>query len=106
MRGTETVTVIRSSGGFDHNGDPVGAVDEHDLTNCIVWPRTSTENAERGIVPLSGYNIWSPPGVDVKATDKIRVRDEINEVEGVPADHRKLSGRRWGVLVVTKRVGA
>lgn len=105
MRGTETVTVIRPAG-RDENGDPTGVPVEHDLENCIVWPRTTSEDNDRGIVPISGYNIWAPAGSDVLATDQIRVRDEVNQVEGVPADHRKLSGRRWGVLVVTERVGA
>jgi hypothetical protein len=103
MRGTETVTVLRQQ--YDHNGDPVGPPVESSIENCIIWPRTSTENDARGIVPISGLAAWMPAGADIRSDDTARVRGEIYQVEGVPARHRKFSGRAWGVLVAFERVG-
>lgn len=104
MRGKETLTILRAPG-RDYNGDPIGDVEEIEIKNCLVWARTSTEDDERGIVPISGLGAWLPAGTEILASDRVRARGEEYEVEGVPADHRKFSGKPWGVQIALERVG-
>lgn len=103
MRGTEVVTVLRQQ--RDENGDLTGTVTETELANCLVWPRSTTEDNERGIVPISGYGVWVQGEPDVRADDRVEARGEVYQVEGVPARHRKFSGAQWGTLFMLERVG-
>lgn len=105
MRGTETIKVVRP-GGTDWRGDPVGTPTEHTVKGCVIWPRTSTEDNTRGEVIIDGYNVFTPPDPDIEATDQIEARGELWEVEGRPGDYRTAGGRKKGVWVILKRVGA
>ena len=105
-RGTETVEVRRRPT-KDPMGDPVPGEKVGDLTACIIWPRSSSEQAERGTVSIEGFNVWAPApyAVTPKATDVVVVRGEEHEVEGVPGDWRTKRGRQQGLLFQTKRYG-
>lgn len=103
-QGRESITIQHYGppddfGGRQPEGDPV------QVGGCHIWPRTSTENADRGVVVISGLNVFVPPGVDVRPTDRITARDKEYDVEGEPGDYRR-SGRAIGLLVVLKKVGS
>jgi hypothetical protein len=105
-KGSELVSVQRqattNSDGDKTPGEMVGV-----LRRCIVMPRASSENAERGIVSISGYSIWCPAPIpfEVKATDVIVVRGHEQGVEGVVGDWRNKKGKPMGILFQTKGYG-
>ena len=105
-KGSELITVQRqptvNSDGDKTPGEVVGV-----LKHCIVMPRASSENAERGIVSISGYSVWcpAPVNIDVKGSDVIVVRGHEHGVEGVVGDWRDKRGRRLGLLFQTKGYG-
>lgn len=106
MRGAETVHVKRP-GELDWQGDPVGPPAEFDVTNCQLWPRTSTEDSDSGRVIIDGWNLYVPPRSPntIFATDTVTVRGEEFNVVGVPGRY-DLKGRDKGMIVVLERVGA
>ena len=105
-QGTETVVVRRAST-RNRNGDRVLGEVVGELTRCIIWPRSSTETANRGIVAIDGHNVWAPSPVtlDVRATDEVEVRGETYQIEGKPGDWRKPNGIEQGLLFQTKQYG-
>jgi hypothetical protein len=76
-----------------------------DLTRCIVWPRSSTEDANRGRVGIDGYHIWAPDPqvVTPEATDVVEVRGETHNIEGRPGDWRNKRGKKKGLLFEVSR---
>jgi uncharacterized protein YfaP (DUF2135 family) len=105
-RGTETVE-IRRAPTKDRFGDIVPGAKVGDLKNCIVWPRSSSENSDRGIISIDGHHVWAPDPVDFdfSAEDVAVVRGNEEQVEGTPGDWRKASGTKLGILFETKRYG-
>lgn len=106
MRGAETITVKRADQ-VDWQGDPVGAPTEFEIPFCQVWPRSSTEDSDRGRVIIEGWNVYIPPrsANTVYATDTVVVRGEEFTVDGVPGAY-DLKGKDKGMLVVLRRVGS
>jgi hypothetical protein len=105
-KGSELVSVQRqpttNSDGDKAPGEMVGV-----LKRCIVMPRASRENAERGIVSIEGYTVWAPAPIDieVRASDVIVVRGKEYGVDGVVGDWRNRRGKFVGLLFQTTRYG-
>lgn len=96
---TETITRIRPAE-KDGFGDPVpGSGGELDLTGCLFAPGPSAEMLNgANQVDVDG-TVYTPPGADVLATDRLRIRGDEYEVVGRP--------RNWGkagVEIVVKLV--
>lgn len=105
MRGTETVLVFRAARADSlDDTDDSSTEPDHEVPNCIIWPRTSTEEG-KGEVVIEGLNVFTPAGADVLASDTVEARGERYDVDGVPGDYR-LRGRQRGLLVVLKRLGS
>lgn len=93
--------MVPGSPGTDAYGDPLPAAgDPRPVSGCLVaWTtRGSSEPAERG---RSGVTtdvvVHFPAGTAVAHGDRIRVRGELYDVEGVPGDWQVgvvVSGRR------------
>lgn len=103
-RGTETVTILRP-GAEDQFGQPGPDDAPRDVPQCIVFPRTSTEDHDRGEVVITGLGVAMPPGTDIKATDRVVARGQTWEVEGQPGDYRSKGGRAKNILVFLKTGG-
>ena len=105
MRGTEVVKVYRQAKADSlDDTDTSASTPDHEVPNCLIWPRTSTEEG-KGEVVIEGLNVFTPPGADVLASDIVEARGERYDVDGVPGDYR-LRGRQRGLLVVLKRLGS
>lgn len=104
-RGNETVVISRAPT-IDRLGDKVPGSVVGSLTSCIVWPRESTEDANRGVIILDGYTVWAPApiAIEVRATDTVALRGKDWNIEGVPGDFRK-NGRKLGLMLMLKRSG-
>jgi hypothetical protein len=102
----ETVTVVRPPG-RDRYGDPLpGSATEVDYDGCAWWPRTSTEVAVGQNTLIEGIDVFFPDsGTDVRATDRLRLRGVLYDVEGDPGEWRsELTGTEAGTQVSAKRV--
>lgn len=105
-KGKETV-VVRRQATKDRYGNRVPGAVVGELKRCLVYPRASTENAERGTVAIDGQNVWAPVPIriEVLATDEVEVRGELQSIEGKPGDWHK-NGKRLGLLFQTMKYGA
>ncbi|MFB7647130.1 hypothetical protein ACFC0S_16760 [Streptomyces sp. NPDC056084] len=90
----ETITIVRTgtSPGRDKYGQPLpGPVTETAVPGCVVTPRP--ENVRIGAAPqqgrdtvITGWNVYAPPGTDIRTTDRLRIRGGLWEVTGETAD--------------------
>lgn len=81
---TETITVVRPAG-KDPFGDPLPDPDvEFDVTGCLFAPGNSQELLVGQNTVVADAAVYGPAGVDVKATDKVRVRGDLYDVFGQP----------------------
>lgn len=105
-KGSELVSVQRqATTNSDEDkvpGEMVGV-----LKNCIVMPRASSENADRGIRSIAGYTVFAPApvAIEVRATDVIIVRGKEHGVDGVVGDWRNRRGKFVGLLFQTTGYG-
>jgi hypothetical protein len=104
MRGSETVVLVKL-GPPDRFGQRT-ETERIDVTGCVIWPRQRGDAAEQGAVIIEGLNVFMPPGTDPTAVDRIEARGKSYEIEGVPGDYRNTGGRKLGLQVVLRRVGA
>lgn len=110
----ETVTVVRTgaSPGRDQYGQPIpGPVTEIPIRGCVVTPRS--ENIRIGSPPqqardtvITGWNVYAPPGTDIRTTDRLRIRGSLWEVTGETADwgRNPFSGTHGPVEVTADRI--
>lgn len=87
---TETVWRLRPPA-KDAFGDRVaGATDELEISGCLFAPAGSTESAPGSFANTvdSPATVYTPPGIDVLPTDKLRIRGQLYEVLGEP--------QQWG----------
>ena len=103
---TETVVRLRPgttenrSGGVDLDWSTPGTLT---ITGCLIEPRMEGENAEQGRQGrVIGWNVYAPDGVDVEATDRLRVRGIDYDVDGQPEDWS--GGWEWkpGTVIKTR----
>ncbi len=99
MADSEQIQVITPAK-TDQNGDPIGTDGAPRNVEAVVWPRTSTENADRGVVIIQGLNMKLPAGDPITAFDLVTARGEDWDVDGVPGVYPNKA-----VLVVLKKVG-
>ncbi len=105
----ETV-VLHTTGPTTHDeyGNDVLTTVETKVAGVAVWPRTSgttdTEDGANRLV-ISGLVALFPPGIAVKATDRVWARGAMYEVEGEPGQWRSyLTGTEAGTQVALRRV--
>lgn len=101
--GIETVTRLRApaaAGRFGATGTPL----EQDIPDCTIIPRTSSEDTQDGDTVIIGLTLVAPPLTDLVATDHVRVRGLVYEIEGDPGDYRTKRGKAKAVIAALRRV--
>ncbi|MWA08734.1 hypothetical protein [Streptomyces sp. BA2] len=104
----DTVTILRpgpSTSQDIYGNDVPGAVAEIPVPGCAVAPRDGTGSATNEIVGdrdtvISGLTLYAPFGTDIRATDRVRVGDDIYEVEGHVGSFRSPFSGSTGPVVV------
>jgi hypothetical protein len=103
MRGRETVGVKRKTEDWQGDGqwELVG-----ELKQCQLWPRSSTEQSDRGRINIEGWNVYAPPGQTVIPTagDALVIRGEELQIVGSPAEW-DMKSRDKGMTLVASRTG-
>lgn len=100
---TERVSRLRKQqAGEDRYGDPIFEEVESALPRALFAPGGVSEPVEPGRAPVvtEPTLYWRRQRPDVRASDRIKVRGRVFEVEGEPSDWR---GRSVGGLVVKLR---
>lgn len=115
----ESVTVLRAVAGADGYGDPVladwantGSIVSTAVQGCAVAPSsganlsgTSAEDNNNRTAVIVGLQLYLPAGTDIRSSDRVVVRGETFEVEGIPGDWRSpFTGWRPGVEVALIKV--
>ena len=82
----ETVTIIRAGTPTEdpYGNEVPGPTTETDVSGCAVAPRSSSEDLQARDQVIVGLNVWMPSGTDVRATDQMRVRGILYEIDGEP----------------------
>lgn len=102
--GGHTVTVVRPLG-EDAFGDPLpGDPAEFEVTGTSMQPASSIESIDGGDQIVSLWDWFVPPGTDVRATDQVRFRGELYDVDGDPQPLDDERGRPHHVEVRLRRV--
>jgi hypothetical protein len=103
----ETVVLLRPGPpvvdgmGQEHPGPDV----EVPVAGCAVWPRTSSEQDQAQSQVIVGITLFVPPGTQVDAHDRVRVRGVVYQVDGEPGLYRSpLTGHASGIEVALRRV--
>lgn len=80
----ETVTIVRPGPPTeDEYGNSVpGSPTEIDVPGAAVAPRTSTEDVQGRDQVIEGLNVWLPAGTQLRATDRMRVRGILYDIDG------------------------
>jgi hypothetical protein len=79
---TDVTLLARTVSGTDADGNDVYSTASSTLTGCILWPRMSTETVQGQDQVIAGLMLLVPPGVTVKATDRVQVGADVYEVDG------------------------
>lgn len=90
--GGHTVTVIRPPGN-DPFGDPLpGDPAETEVSGAFMQPGATTERTDDRDTVDSAWTCFLPPGTDIRATDRLRWRSAVYEVDGDPQPFDDLRG--------------
>lgn len=101
----EPVTRIRKEvAGRDEYGNDRWTTAETTMIAAVA-PRVSREDMQSRDQVTSGLIMWTPPGVDVVATDQFRIRGAVYEVDGDSMDWRSpFTGRVAPVQIMLTKV--
>lgn len=107
-RGSQTILVKRP-GERDWQGDPTGAApDGIEVTGCVVYPQSTRERDDQGIVVLTSKGVYVPPNPETVPTaeDTIDFEGQTYEVAGAVGHYTGKSGKDKGYLFTMTRLGA
>lgn len=101
--GVETVVRLRPAGLAPRHGARAPE-DEKKISGCTLIPLASDEQGGTVATTATAYQLVMPGGTDLKATDRIRARGYVWEVDGEPADYRTKRGRAKAMIAIIRRV--
>ncbi|RDG37960.1 hypothetical protein [Streptomyces corynorhini] len=101
--GAHTITILRPPPA-DQFGDPTGPPAEREVSGAFMQPVTTTERLDGRDTVVSGWQVFLPPSTDIRATDQVRWRDDLYEVDGDPQPQDDLAGRTRHLEVRLRRV--
>lgn len=99
----ETVTRLRAGTTTDEYGDTVidwSAPDSVSYYARGIEPVSSEEETRDRQATITGYRVYLEAGADVLAGDRMVLRGDTYDVDGLPADWRSPFGSAVGGLVV------
>lgn len=102
--GGHTATIVRPVG-YDQHGDPLpGDPTETTVTGSSMQPAGSAEDTDGRDTVNSRWTWFAPPGTDLRATDRVRWRGHMYEVDGDPQPWDDDRGRPHHLEVQLRRV--
>jgi hypothetical protein len=108
-RGESVEFLVRAKSGRDALGASLYTETPVEVTGCALWPGTSTEQVQAADTVTTRWTLALPrilpAGLAPTATDRVRVRGEVYEIDGTPDAYRSpLSGARPGLVLQLVRV--
>lgn len=103
----ETVTLVRrvKAAEPDQFGNDVYTPTSVTVTDCVIWPRGSTEDAQGRDTITTGVAVLMQPGTAVAGIDAVLIAGQRYEVDGDPQTFRSpFTGRDPGVLLNLTRI--
>lgn len=79
------MTVLRPSGPVPFGERRPTASVSHTVDGCLFAPTGGFELTAGQDTSVTQPTLYCPPGTDIAVTDRVQVRDETYEVDGVPA---------------------
>lgn len=102
--GGHTVTILRPRG-TDPFGDPLpGDPDASDVQGAFMQPVQASEQTDDRDTVTEAWSCFLPPGTDVQATDQIRFRGQVYELDGAPQPFDDMRGVTHHLEVKLRRV--
>lgn len=104
--GRDTVTRVRYADGRDAFGDlpETAAPLELDIPGCSVQPRVSSERTDQRDTVTTSLTAFLPAGTDVTATDQIRWRSELYDIDSRPENWIDLDNTAHHIELQLRRV--
>jgi len=106
-RGAQTITVKRPQE-RDWQGDPTGTAPEPVVVRgVIVWPQSTRETADQGIVVLEDMAVYLPPrpALVPTAADVIEFEGRDYRVQGAVGHYVGKRGQDKGYMFTMRRLG-
>lgn len=107
-RGSQTITV-KGVTQRDWQGDPTGdSTPDVDITGCVVFPQSTRESGDQGIVVLTSKGVFVPPNPEKVPTaeDQIVFEGQTYAVVGAVGHYVGKSGKDKGYLFTMRRMGS
>ncbi|MEE2041973.1 hypothetical protein Q7689_00795 [Nocardiopsis tropica] len=102
--GREVLTVVRGPG-TDRHGDPLpGIPTETPISGWDIQPGATTEDTDSGNTVTAEWIAIGPPAADITATDQVRWRGDLYQVEGAPGRWPDERGRPHHTEVELSRI--
>ncbi len=107
MNGNETVTRLRPNSTTDAHGNEVADWTdpaEVEVPGCLFAPGTTSEDNLTRTATVAQPTLYAPVGADIATGDRVVVRGNEYDVDGVPGDWRGIGGTLGGLEVPLKVV--
>ena len=102
--GNHTAHIIRGRG-RDAHGDPLpGDPEEIEVRGTSMQPGATTEDTDGRDTVASTWFWFVPPGTDIRATDQVRWRGALFDVDGDPQPWDDERGRPHHIEVQLRKV--
>lgn len=101
--GSRTITVFRKAK-VDRLSDVAATETSHDVSGCVILPRSSFEEG-KGWVVVEGRQIIAPYGADVLADDEVELPGDPTrwQVDGAPGDYEDKKARGKATIFYLER---
>lgn len=83
-------------------GDPTSDV-ELDIEGCLFAPTGGFEQTGGRDTVTTQPTLYTPPGADIRSTDRVRIRGFVYQVDGEPADWHGAFSSDWAGVAVPLR---
>jgi len=102
--GGHTVTVVRPVGKDRHGDSLPGDPSETTVSGASVQPASTQEELDSRDTVIAQWVCFMPPGTDITATDQVRFRGDLYDVDGDPQPWDDELGRPHHIEVQLRRV--
>lgn len=101
--GSESVERLRPNGQAGRHGARAAETATR-ISSVALVPRFASEESGNTNTTITGYTLYCPPATDLKATDRVRARGQVWEIDGDPAAFITRKGKKKAVVAELVKV--